>query len=67
MRPRTREQQARLAELLADGWLVAEELPLLGLITLIRGIITDTGAVGAEYKTIGRSGRDLRGNHAKNH
>ena len=67
MRRRTREQEARLAELLAAGWKVAEELPLLGLVTLIRGIITDTGAVGAEHLTIGRNGQDLRGNHAKNH
>ena len=67
MRRRTREQEARLAELLAAGWTVAEELPLLGLVTLIRHIITDTGAAGAEYKTIGRDGRDLRGSHAKNH
>ena len=67
MRRRTREQQARLAELLADGWEVAEEYPLLGMVTLIRGIITDTGAAGAEHKVIGRSGRDLRGNHAENH
>lgn len=67
MRRRTREQETRLAELLAAGWEVVEEYPLLGMITLIRGIITDTGAVGAEYKTIGRNGQDLRGNHAKNH
>ena len=65
MRRRTREQEARLAELLAAGWTVAEELPLLGLVTLIRHIITDTGAAGAEYLTIGRNGQDLRGPHAR--
>lgn len=65
MRRRTRAQEARLAELLAAGWEVAEEYPLLGLVALIRGIITDTGAVGAEYKTIGRNGQDLRGPHAR--
>lgn len=67
MKRRTRAQEARLAELLVAGWEVAEEYPLLGMVTLIRGIITDNGAVGAEYKTIGRNGQDLRGNHAKNH
>ena len=65
MKHRTREQQARLAELLAAGWMVADEYPLLGMITLVRGTITDTGAVGAEYKTIGRNGHDLRGPHAR--
>ena len=65
MRRRTRAQEARLAELLAAGWEVVEEYPLLGLVTLIRGTITDTGAVGAEYKTIGRNGHDLRESHAR--
>ena len=67
MKPRTREQQARLAELLADGWLVTEELPLLGLVRLVRPRLGDTGAITAEYITIGRRGQDLREDHAENH
>mgnify|MGYP003588262723 CR=1 FL=1 len=63
MRPRTREQQARLAELLADGWLVAEELPLLGLVRLVRPRLGDTGAITVESTTIGRRGHNLREDH----
>lgn len=65
MRRRTREQERCLAELLAAGWTVLEEYPLLGLVTLIRGTLTDTGAIGAEFLTIGRRGQDLRESHAR--
>lgn len=65
MRRRTREQEVRLAELLAAGWLVTEELPLLGLVRLVRPRLGDTGAITFESVTIGRFGQDLRESHAK--
>lgn len=63
MRRRTRAQEARLAELLVAGWSVHDELPLLGIISLIRGTITNTGAMGAEFMTIGRNGHTLKEDH----
>ncbi|MBM9536168.1 hypothetical protein [Desulfobulbus alkaliphilus] len=63
MKRRTKAQEARLAELLAAGWSVYEELPLLGIVNLIRNTMTDTGAVGIETMTIGRKGQTLKEDH----
>ena len=65
MRRRTRAQEARLAELLAARWMVAEELPRLGLVRLVRPRLGDTGAITFESITIGRNGQDLRDHHAE--
>ena len=63
MRRRTRAQEARLAELLAARWMVAEELPRLGLVRLVRPRLGDTGAITVESTTIGRRGQDLKEDH----
>lgn len=50
---RTPEQAARLAELLAAGWSIEEELRLLAVVILTRR--TDDGRV--EHKTVGPCGQ----------
>lgn len=54
MRPAA--QQARLEALLADGWMIAEEYPLLHLITLVRPVHND-GVFRYEHLTLARSGK----------
>lgn len=51
---RTPEQAARLAELLAAGWTIEEELRLLAVVILIR---RDPG--GLKHKTLGPLGQTV--------
>ena len=56
MSPRPPAQQARLEALLAAGWMIADEYPLLHLITLVRPTHGD-GVTRYEHLTLARSGK----------
>ena len=49
--------QAAIDQLMAEGWLVTDELPLLRVATLARITAGPDGIRRAEYLTVGRTGR----------
>lgn len=57
MRRRPPAMQATIDKLLAEGWLITDELPLLRVVTLARITIGMDGIRRAEYMTVGRAGR----------
>jgi hypothetical protein len=57
-RDQTRQAQERVVRrLLANGWEIADHLPALGVVCMIRPTITSDGALGKQHKTIGPRGQ----------
>ena len=56
MKLRPEPQQRRLDELLANGWQIVDEYPLLHLISLVRPV-HDGGVTRYEHLTLSRTGR----------
>ena len=56
MKLRTEAQQQRLDELLANGWQIVDEYPLLGIVSLVRPV-HDGRLTRFEHLTLSRTGR----------